>query len=514
MMERTRFERELQDLGIEIEYPHNYEQDLLSLSSAKLSREPASVPSSDPVPFAPLPSSGSYWPIITAHSMGRTVSFKTTKGSIEGKESRMFLYRREGGKRYHAAVDLFANFGDPIVACEKGTIINCYRFLYNKKDKSNIPSECGKDPSPYRATYAIIVEHPNVVVNYGEVAWDSLIRAGLKKGSAVSAGQVIGFAGNNPGGSSMLHFETYTKGTKSNKSWPKGSSRPKELLNPTKYLLYLKNSGLGAAAPQTGQSLPKGPAAPLQTTIDKASGGTPSFGRLIVDTSRIGIPEALRFSYDFSSLDLIWTAKFIVGEAGGRDDLDNHAVIWAMFNRYAFFTHKNYPSFHQFLRAYSTPLQPVLNSWGAAKRHMNKPEFVRTGGYYSPPHNDIPKGQLKRHLKRQSMPWNKLPEKARSLAERALKGQVSNPIGNASEFGSTYEYFHDHYDRYPNDSEWRRYTESYAQLKGWSWIGSVQGLDQKNNTFFVQKRRTVAKDPKSPYFSELPYNAVQVIPQK
>lgn len=146
------------------------------------------------------------------------VSYKTTKGSIEGKASRMFLYSREGGKRYHAAVDLFANLGDPIVACEKGAIINCYRFLYNKKDKNHVPSECGKDPSPYRATYAVIVERPNVVVNYGEVAWDFLIRAKLRKGSTVSAGQVIGYAGLNPGGSSMLHFETYIKGTRSNKS--------------------------------------------------------------------------------------------------------------------------------------------------------------------------------------------------------------------------------------------------------------------------------------------------------
>jgi hypothetical protein len=63
------------------------------------------------------------------------------------------------------------------------------------------------------------------------------------------------------------------------------------------------------------------------------------------------------FRYPFSADDVLWTARFLVGEAGGRDNLDNQAVIWAMLNRYALFTHRYYPTFHQFIRAYSTPLQ-------------------------------------------------------------------------------------------------------------------------------------------------------------
>ena len=205
-------------------------------------------------------------------------------------------------------------------------------------------------------------------------------------------------------------------------------------------------------------------------------------------TLTIAAPERFRFTYAFTPEDVLWTARFIVGEAGGRNDPDNQAVIWAMFNRYAFFTHKYYKTFHSFIRAYSTPLQPSLRSWGAAKRHMHKPEFVRTGGYYAPPHGDIPRGQLQRFLKLQATPWNQLPQSARTLAEQAMRGQVPNPIGNASEFGSTYVYFHDRYRRFPNDEEWRRYTETYARGKGWSWIGPVPGLNQKKNTFFVQKR--------------------------
>lgn len=192
--------------------------------------------------------------------------------------------------------------------------------------------------------------------------------------------------------------------------------------------------------------------------------------------------------YAFTADDALWTARFLVGEAGGRDDAANRAVIWAMLNRYALFTRKYYKTFHAFLRAYSTPLQPVLRSWGAARRHMDKPAFVRTGGVYKPPHDNIPKGQLRQFLALQKRPWAKLPLPARTLALAALGGTLPNPIGNASEFGSTYVYFHDRHRRYPSDAEWRAFTEAYARGKAWRWIGPVAGLDQKRNAFFVQAK--------------------------
>jgi hypothetical protein len=207
-----------------------------------------------------------------------------------------------------------------------------------------------------------------------------------------------------------------------------------------------------------------------------------------------------QFSYRFTAEDVLWTARFLVGEASGRDDLGNRAVIWAMFNRYALFTHTVYPTFHQFIRAYSTPLQPVLRSAGAARRHMNEPTFVRTGGNY--PGTDVPRGQTQRHLRLQATPWSQLPASARLLAAKALKGQIPNPIGNASEFGSTYVYFHDRNRRYPNAQEWQRYTEAYAKQKKWTWIGPVPGLNQRGNAFFIQRRA-----------ANLPANTVHVTPQ-
>ena len=206
------------------------------------------------------------------------------------------------------------------------------------------------------------------------------------------------------------------------------------------------------------------------------------FGTLVIaEPSR-------RFSYVFMRDDVLWTARFLVGEAGGKNNLENQAVVWAMFNRYAFFTRKYYKTFHNFIRAYSTPLQPVLRSWGASRRHMNKPDFVRTGGFHKPPHSDIPKGQLRSFLNLQKRPWEKLPEAARALALSALTGRVPNPIGNASEFGSTYVYFRDRHRRNPTDQEWREFTVAYARSKKWQWIGPVNGLNQKKNAFFVQPR--------------------------
>jgi D-alanyl-D-alanine dipeptidase len=223
------------------------------------------------------------------------------------------------------------------------------------------------------------------------------------------------------------------------------------------------------------------------------------------------VPGLSPFSYRFTDEDVRWTARFLVGEAGGRDTPENRAVIWAMFNRYAFFTHRNFPAFHLFLRAYSTPLQPVLRSRGASRRHMHRPEFVRTGTYFDPPYDHIPRGQLRRHLELQNTPWESLPEAARALAEQALKGRIPNPVGNASEFASTLVYFRDAHRRKPTEAEWRAFTEAFARRKGWVWMRSVPGLTMRSNQFFATTRRVRPHDTRSPRFSNLPPGAVSIV---
>lgn len=257
----------------------------------------------------------------------------------------------------------------------------------------------------------------------------------------------------------------------------------------------------GVARPTTGSVPPAAQPAPAP-----GDGPRGPFGTLTL--VRPGKPA---WQYQFTPDDVLWTARFIVGEAGGRDTPDNRAVIWAMFNRYALFTGRlrAFDRFHKFIRAYSTPLQPVLRSGGAAKRHMHRPEFVRTGGTYDAPYQHVPRGQLERHLRLQRTSWGSLPAEARSLAERALRGEAPNPgIGIASDFANTAVYFKDRHGALPRTyEEWRAFTEGYARerchrdQRGCTWIGRVNGLDQvRKNAFFIDNR-----------VRDLPASAVQII---
>jgi Penicillin-insensitive murein endopeptidase len=263
-------------------------------------------------------------------------------------------------------------------------------------------------------------------------------------------------------------------------------------------------NGSRTPAPPVAAAIPAPPAPitpPRPIAAPTPTAGPPTAVRLGVLVARG--PEGIRFRYAFTPEDLLWTARFIVGEAGGqRDDPDNRAVIWAMLNRYALLTNKYYPTFHQFLRSYSTPLQPVLRSWRAARRHMANPDFVRTGRSYPPPAPpDIPMGQLRNFLLLQDTPWPRLPAPARTLAETALAGRLPNLIGNATEFDNTRVYFRDQHGRLPSDAEWRQYTEAFAKSRGLIWIGLRPDLDQRRNAFFIKQR-----------LANLPRDAVQVQP--
>jgi peptidase M23-like protein len=434
-------------------------------------KEPLAVPPGDPVPFAAPPPIGSYWPIMGLSKQGRLVSYKASDGSIEGRSGRMFMANRKGERdkvkgvpRWHVGVDLFANRGDVIVACEDGTIVECHPFL--------------KAKSHNQQTYALLIRHSTAVVNYGEVAPDSLDRNNLRIGMKVQAGQPIAFVGNTD----MLHFETYIKGTTSSQKWWKDKARPpQQLLNPTRYLLFLQEHGLPQQA-SVSRPAPRGQVPTSIQATGKSSQGP--FG--VLSFAAKGHP---RFTYTFTPEDAEWTARFLLGEAGGKNNPDNQAVLWAMFNRYALFTNTKYPTFHAFLRHYSTPLQPVLHNWRAAQRHIQNPDFVRTGGTYDPPAPPgIPRGQLQRFISLQQTPWEKLPLAARTLAERALRGEIPNPgIGIASEFDNTATYFKQNRGRSPTFEEWRQYTEEFAHKKKLTWIGELQHLRQMDvNAFFIK----------------------------
>jgi hypothetical protein len=206
-----------------------------------------------------------------------------------------------------------------------------------------------------------------------------------------------------------------------------------------------------------------------------ASAQEAAYGRLVRSDGQ-GTPYAI------TGEDALWAARMLVGEAGGEDDADNAAVLWCMVNSYMLRpVRESYPTFHDFVRAYCTPLQPFLKSQGAIDRHrrLGTPMVEVEPG----------KWQLRRHVDLQVKPWAQLPATARAVVERVFQGRAPSPCGNATQFCSTATYFKDANGRRPDDAEHAAYTEEYARKKHYVWF-RVTGANARNNCFFVEERFT------------------------
>jgi lysozyme family protein len=206
------------------------------------------VPDAQPIPFAQADSSAGFWPIIT--NKGRQLAYEDVNGNIIGDSDWRFLSNRGDGSRYHLGMDLVADIGDSVVACEDGQIVNFFPFFHSQ---------------PEEDSFALLVQHPKCVVCYGNVTGQSLSRSGRDIGDFVNAGDVIGFI--SAGG--ILHFETYGNGTIENSVWHiDDAAAPSNLLNPTAFLISLSQT------PPLRQSAPPPPLAP------KRSSGTDEYKEL------------------------------------------------------------------------------------------------------------------------------------------------------------------------------------------------------------------------------------------
>jgi murein DD-endopeptidase MepM/ murein hydrolase activator NlpD len=97
--------------------------------------------------------------------------------------------KRDKGKRKHAGCDLYAPVGTPVFAVADGTVKQFGAF--------------------YLGTYALVVDHGDFVVRYGEIKKDTA--QSLAIGSKVKKGQKIGLVGKLTGLSiSMVHFEMFS----------------------------------------------------------------------------------------------------------------------------------------------------------------------------------------------------------------------------------------------------------------------------------------------------------------
>jgi murein DD-endopeptidase MepM/ murein hydrolase activator NlpD len=225
-----------------------------ALELAAGSTRAKAVPEADPVPFAESSVAQRFWPVITRNAAALTVSCETDRNRSLGAPGRKFLANRSGGGRNHVGIDLYANAGDEVIACEDGRIVNFYAFY---------PRANGE------MTYALLVAHNGFVANYGEVTEDSPRAYGWRIGDQVRAGQHIA----KVSGTSMLHFESYRTGTRANVRWMVGAQRPAAVLNPTQYLLDTAEHGVrieigGQAAPGTATT--PAPTTPALLTINRA----------------------------------------------------------------------------------------------------------------------------------------------------------------------------------------------------------------------------------------------------
>lgn len=129
-----------------------------------------------------------------------------------------FRARRSQGKRLHAGCDLYVPVGTEVRAVGDGIVVAG-------------PAEY------YLGTYAIYVDHGEFHVCYGEIQIKN--PSGLKFGSKISKGQLIGYVGLLEELSrSMLHFEMY-KGTVEGKYSQRNNppfNRRSDLMDPTDFL--------------------------------------------------------------------------------------------------------------------------------------------------------------------------------------------------------------------------------------------------------------------------------------
>ena len=130
----------------------------------------------------------------------------------------------------HTGVDLYCPEGTEVAAVESGVVVAVEYFTGPEA------------ASPwYNTTMAVLVEGQNSVVLYGEIRPNS----DIKPGKSIEAGEIIGnvmavLKQNKGNGTSMLHFELYTKGTTKSVWWEHGKSQPRRLLDPTQKLLAIK----------------------------------------------------------------------------------------------------------------------------------------------------------------------------------------------------------------------------------------------------------------------------------
>lgn len=137
---------------------------------------------------------------------------------------RKFKAGRRGGKRHHAACDLYRYKNEPILSLAPGVVVRDRYYFY-------------------QGTYALEIMHSGgFIARYGEI--NGRAAQGIEKGTEVTMSQRIGYMGkvNSNCCRPMLHLEIYN-GTLTGPLSQSGNKfqRREDLIDPTSYLLKWEN---------------------------------------------------------------------------------------------------------------------------------------------------------------------------------------------------------------------------------------------------------------------------------
>jgi hypothetical protein len=179
----------------------------------------------------------------------------------------------------------------------------------------------------------------------------------------------------------------------------------------------------------------------------------------------LGSPSSDRFvSYQITWDDLLWCARMLEGESGLGTSSRQAAVLWCMASRFLHvFSART--SFHEFLRKYSSPINP---------KFLRDGEFCAPGGRYANSPECSPR-LLDRRDRIQTKPWEQFPENFKQFLVDWSRGLVPNPVPRAVDFSVP--------------GVGNRSRVGGAQARGfflvWDELGrSIDSLDRNGNAFY------------------------------
>jgi hypothetical protein len=131
-------------------------------------------------------------------------------------------------------------------------------------------------------------------------------------------------------------------------------------------------------------------------------------------------------AYEFTNQDIETLARALWGECGENAPYDHYAAVaWAMMQRWLRWPGgkgvERWPTFSQFMRAFSQPINPAW-ARGGAKAKAN-PEYAT-------------EAMLQRREKITNTPWQGIPGPPKLAAILFNNGQLANPVPDAIDFAA------------------------------------------------------------------------------